>query len=234
MTDKLDFKEWWADFRHEHRNDKDFGYELSCLLADVGSFPQEKREVFIDELLQLEKFELYSCELISRFGSNEQTQLIKNKALNLINQDSTDNVLHDYILFIIRKYNEQDNFILNKYFIDKQIKENIWIPGELFDVNKDLFLKAFAINIEKYPIDKLCDYDGLLYMTHHLDALEYLINNLPFTLSEKLKLFALSKSNHSVSDFDKKLKTRLIELSDIKKSEIELIKQLRLKTINKR
>lgn len=234
MTDKLDFKDWWTDFRHEHRNNKDFGYELSCLLTEVGSFPQKKRESFIDELLQLEKFEHYSCELISRFGSDKQIQLIKNKAKNLINLDSTDNFLHDYIALIIRKYEEQDDFILKKYFIDYQIKETVWIPGELFEVNKDLFLKAFVIKIEQYPIDNLFDYDGLLYMISHLDALEYLIKNLPFTLSGKLKLFCLSKVNHPFSQHDKKLKNRLIELAALKPSEINMIKQIRLKDFNKR
>jgi hypothetical protein len=234
MSDELEFKEWWSEFRHEHRNDKDFTHELSCLKSEVGSFSQVKREALIDELLNLGGFETYACELIAKFGSDDQIQLIKTKAQSLIKQESTDNILNDYITLIIKTYQEQDILILRKYFIDYQKKQFIRVRGELFEIDRDLFLQAFSINLENYPIDKLCDYDGLLYMTNHLDALEFLIKNLPFTLSEKLKVFTLAKANHSYSDFDKKLKIRLIELSDLKKSEIELIKQNRLKTINER
>jgi hypothetical protein len=237
MADKLDFEDWWNDFTYQFRNDKDGGHEqIKRLISEVRSFPVDKREAFINELVGFDKLSVFSCSLICEFGTNEQLQLIKDKAIELIDNNSSDSILSEYINTIIARYEPNDNSLLGKYFLDYQNRNqnHIRIPGDLYNIEKELFLKAFAINIERYPIDKLCDYDGMLYLTQHLEALEYLIKELPFRLSEKLKLFALSKVNHSVSDLDKTLKSRLIDLVDLKKSEIENLKQTRLKTIKKR
>lgn len=236
MREKLDLNEWWNDFTYQFRNDKNGEYEqLSRLISEVRSFNADKRKVFIDELIKFDNLRFYSCALIKEFGSNEQVGLIKDRAIELIKINSNDTILSEYINIIISRYQPIDNQILTKYFIDfqNQGSDYLRVPGELFDTDKDLFLKAFIINIERYPIDKLCDYDGFLYLTQHLDALEFLVIKLPFLLSEKLKIYALAKANHSVSDFDKRLKNRLIEIADLKKSEIESIKQKRLNSYKK-
>ncbi len=237
MTEKLEFKDWWDDFTYQFRNDKDGGYEkLRRLISEVRTFTVDKRKAFIDELIQFDNLRFYACALIKEFGTEEQVGLIKEKANELINTNSNDSILNEYINVIISRFQSIDKQILTKYFIDfqKQRSDYLRVPGELYDTDKDLFLNAFRINIERYPIDQLCDYDGFLYLTQHLNALEFLVLNLPFSLSEKLKIFALAKVNHSVSDFDNKLKSRLIEISDLKKSEIESIKQNRLNSYKKR
>ncbi len=236
MKEKLDFKDWWYDFTYQFRNDKDGGYEeLRRLIGEVRNFTIEKRKSFINELIEFDNLRYYSCALIKEFGTEEQIGLIKEKANELINTNSNDTILSEYINVIISRYQPIDKPILTNYFIDFQNQRSdfIRVPGKLFDVDKDLFLKAFTINIERYPIDKLCDFDGYLYLTQHLEALRFLVNNLPFSLSEKLKIFVLAKVNHSVSDFDKKLKSRLIEIADLKKYEIESIRQSRLDLLKK-
>ena len=50
----------------------------------------------------------------------------------------------------------------------------------------------------------------------------------------KVKIFVLAKANHSVADIDKNLKNRLIGIADLERSEIESLKQNRLKLYKKR
>lgn len=226
MKDKLDFNEWWNDFSYQFRNDKDGGYqELSRLITEVKNFSKNKQEAFINEMIQFDNLQFYSCALIAEFGSDDQVGLIRDKACELINNCSADIILHEYIKVLISKYQPSDESILTKYFIDFQTQSQAYIrvPGELFNIDKSLFLKAFTINIERYPIDKLCKEDGLLYMISHLEALEYLIKNLPFALSEKNKLFALSKVNHSFAQHDIRLKNKLMELAYLEQPAINRI-----------
>ena len=98
MNEKLEFKDWWDDFTYKFRNEKDGGYEeLRRLISEVRTFTVDKRKAFIDELIQFDKLQFYSCALIKEFGTEEQIELIKKKTNELINTNSNDSILNEYI-----------------------------------------------------------------------------------------------------------------------------------------
>ena len=214
MTDELKFDDWWTDFSYKFRNHKDSGFAmLERLIFDVRTFSQQKRIAFIEELLEREKLQYYACQLIPLFGDQRQVSELKNKASKLVDHDLVEDILPAYFEAIIKLNTPDDLPLLTKYYLNYQDNWFLRIPTELYHINKDLFLKAFAKKLPNYPTDRMCEYDGLLYLTADVEALEYLILNLPDTLSDKLKKFALAKSKHSMVVHDEKLKQQLLNLA---------------------
>jgi len=214
MTDELTFDDWWADFNYKFRNDKDSGSAmLERLIFDVGTFSQQKRIAFIDELLENKKLQYYACQLIPLFGDQRQVCELKNRASKLVEQNLVEDILPTYFEAIIKLSTQDDLPLLTKYYLNYQDNWFLRIPTELYHIDKDLFLKVFAKKLPDYPIDRMCKYDSLLYLTSDVEALDYLIHNLPDTLADKLKKFALAKSKHAMVVGNEKLKQQLLNLA---------------------
>ena len=213
MTDKLTFDNWWADFSHKFRNDKDGGLDmLDRLKMEVRSFSQDKREAFIDELLKRKNLVFFACELIPLFRNPSQIEEIKKRAKELIERERFEDILPEYLNVIIKTFDPADIQLLNKYYLNYQETLPFRIPSELFEIDQQLFLMAFNKYLKNYSIESLCEYDGLLYLTYSPDAIEFLIAELPLELSYKMKSFAKKKSKHSMVVRNKELSEKLLKL----------------------
>jgi hypothetical protein len=213
MTDKLTFDNWWADFSHKFRNDKDGGLDmLDRLKSEVQSFDQDKQEAFIDELLKRKNLVFFACELIPLFGSQRQIVEIKKRAKKLIERGRFEEILPEYLKVIIKNFEPADIQLVTKYYLNYQETLQFRIPSELFEIDQKLFLMAFDRYLRDYSVESLCEYDGLLYLTDNPNAIEFLISYLPPELSLKMKSFAKKKSKHSIVVRDKELSERLMKL----------------------
>jgi hypothetical protein len=213
MADKLTFDNWWADFSHKFRNDKDGGLDmLDRLKSEVQSFTQDKREAFIDELLKRQNLALFACELIPLFGHQRQIEEIKKRAKKLIERGRYERILPEYVTVILKTFAPSDLQLLTQYYLNYQKTPSFRIPSELFEINQELFLMAFNKYLMDYSVEGLCEYDGLLYLTDNPDAIEFLIAELPLELSSKMKSFAKKKSRHSIVVRNKELSERLLKL----------------------
>lgn len=217
MADQVSFDEWWKDFSYQFKGYKDGGFEkLERLIIEVRTFSEAKRIVFIDEMLQRANIGNFVYELIPLYGNDRQVNEVKRRASELIENNLTDDILPTYIEVIIKTYNSSDLPLLTKYYLHYQDNLYFRIPNELYGIDKNLFLKAFAKKLPNYPTEKMCEYDGLLYLTDNVEAIEFLIHNLPTELSNKLKKFALAKSKHSMVVGNEKLKQQLLNLASEK------------------
>ncbi|MCZ4410370.1 hypothetical protein O3Q51_16255 [Cryomorphaceae bacterium 1068] len=213
MTDKLTFENWWADFSHKFRNDKDGGLDmLDRLKSEVWSFNAYKQEAFIDELLKRKNLLFFACELIPLFGNQRQIAEIKMRAKNLIERGRFEEILPEYLKVIIKNFEPADIQLLTTYYLNYQETLQFRIPSELFEIDQKLFLMAFDRYLRDYSVESLCEYDGLLYLTDNPNAIEFLISYLPLELSSKMKSFAKKKSKHSIVVRDKELSERLMKL----------------------
>ena len=213
MTDKLTFENWWADFSYKFRNNKDGGWDkLQRLKIDVQSFSQDMREAFIDELLQRKNLEIFACELIPLYGNQRQVLEIKKRAKELIEHERFEEALPEYLKVFIKTFDPDDLHLITKYYLNYQENSGFRIPSELHEVDQQLFLKAFTKYLKNYSVESLCEYDGLLYLTNNIDAIEFLINELPPDLSFKMKSFAKKKSKHSMVIGNKVLSESLLKL----------------------
>lgn len=216
MSEKLSFDEWWADFSHNFRNDKDGGHAmLDRLIFDVGTFTQEKRIAFIDELLQRKNLEMFACKLIPMFGDKGQIAEIKKRANELVKSNITDQILPDYFDVIFKTYKPEDLQLLKMYYLNYQDEIFFRIPTALFEVDRNLFLQAFTKYLPNYSVESICNYDGFLYLTNKVEAIEFLITNLPDVLSLKMRFFAKAKSKHSMVIRDKVLSEKLLKLIEL-------------------
>ncbi len=215
MTDKLTFEDWWADFSDKFRNDKDGGREmLNRLKSEVWSFPQAKREAFIDELLKRRNRQFYTCELVPLFGNQRQVGEIKKRAQKLLERSSFEDALPEYVKVILKTFEPADIPLLTKYYLNYQESSGFRIPLELYDIDQQLFLRAFEKYLKGYSAEALCEYDGLLYLTANPDAIEFLIAELSLDLSSKMKSFAKKKSQHSMVIRNMELSERLMKLGE--------------------
>jgi hypothetical protein len=213
MTDKLTFDNWWADFSYKSRNDKDGGRDmLDRLKLEVQSFTKDKREAFIDELLKRKNLVFFACELIPFYGNQSQIAEIKKRAAKLIERGRFEEILPEYLKVIIKNFEPADIQLLNRYYLNYQDELTFRIPLDLFEIDQELFLNAFAKYLKNYSVEKLCEYDGLLYLTFNPDAIEFLIAELPLELSFKMKSFAKKKAKHLMVVRDKELSERLLKL----------------------
>jgi len=214
MAGQISFDEWWKDFSYQFRNDKDSGSAMQeRLIFEVGTFSEEKQIAFIDEMLERTNFVSYPCELIPLFGNQRQINEIKRRAAELIENNLTEDILSIYLPAIIKTYAPSDLPLLTKYYLNYQNNYFFRIPIELYSIDKNLFIKAFTKYLHNYPLDKMCEYDGLLYLTKNVEVIEFLIQNLPMELSNKMKKFALAKSKHSIVNGNEKLKQQLLHLA---------------------
>ena len=189
---ELSFEDWWADFQSTHKTDKDGGQDkISHLQKEVGHWSVTKRVAFIDELLSRNHFE-YACELIVLFGTDDQKLLIREKLTEWIDSRSTEMVSPVLIPAIIATFTENDSAILERYFRDERTYGNR-VPAELYDFDRELFLKSFERFLAHYDDERLYQSDGLLYLTKHLESLEFLVNKLSKVQAERMKGFCLSK-----------------------------------------
>lgn len=207
--DELEFAEWWKDFQSAHKNDKDGGLEkVKHLKSIVGEFNAYKRIAFIDELIVNSHFE-YACGLIIVFGNDSQKQIIRDKLKKWIDSEFQELISPLYITTILSTYTKKDQELICKYFIDKRISQSR-IPIELYQIDKGLFLKSFEKYLSNYDDENIFD-DSLLYLTSHLDVLNFLINNLSKHQSGRMKKFCIIKSKKPF--LDSNTKDGLIALS---------------------
>jgi hypothetical protein len=115
-------------------------------------------------------------------------------------------------LTILRTYKDSDIDMLRQYFKEQR---GVWfkIPVELFKVDKPLFLDSFERLLNRWTDDSIYKYDGLLYLTNHLNILEFLIDNLSLKQSKRIREFCKFKSAHSYVN-NEKWKQDLIKLSN--------------------
>ena len=214
MNEQINFNEWWLEFEHQHRNEKDGGYERFIQLNNyVALISKEKQLTFIDELLERKDLHSYACELIPAFGNSEQIDIIKKNANALIIEKSEDVILSDYIEVIVKTFRPEDLPLLRSYYLNCGDASFYRIPVQLYEINKDLFLEAFSLKLKEMEVESICNFDGLLYLTNNIEALEFLIKKLDEEESFKLKKFALKKSKHSMVALRSGLKEKLLELS---------------------
>src|SRR5690554_5126648 len=157
MSDKLNFEDWWNDFSHKFRNDKDGGYgKRDRLILEVKSFTQQKRIAFIDELLHRKNLDAYACELIPLFGNHHHRNEIKKRAIKRVRKSKSDLILTYYFDMLIRTYEPDDLYLLTDYYLNYQDRIVFRIPTELFEIDKDLFLHAFTKYFPNYSTYRIC------------------------------------------------------------------------------
>lgn len=214
MPEKLSFENWWIDFSYKFRNNKDGGLTmLNRLKMEVQSFSRDKREAFINELLQRKNLEIFACELIPMFGTKSQVGEIKKRASEIIKFERFEEILPEYLNVVIKTFSPADLQLITEYYLNYQETLSFRIPSELYVINPELFLKAFAKYLQNYSVKTLCEYDGLLYLTSNINAIKFLIDELPHNLSFKMKCFAKKKSNHSIVLRDRELSEKLLKLA---------------------
>lgn len=213
--EKLTFDDWWVDFSTQFRGVKDGGYTmLERLVSEISTFSQQKKLNFIDELLERKNLEVFACKLIPLFGDQKQINEIKKRANELVEIDVSKDILPTYFEAILNTYSSTDLPLLTKYFLNKQEYFSFKIPIKLFEVEKDLFLKSFSGKLSACSVESICEFDNLLYLTQSVQAIGFLINELPDELSLKMKLFARAKSNHPCVINDKELTKQLLVLAE--------------------
>jgi hypothetical protein len=191
---QLEFDEWWKDFESKHKNDKDGGLEeLKDLKRTLGTFPANKRIQFIDELIS-RNMTIIAAELIESYGNNDQKRFIRDKLREWINSKSERYVGEKYVLTVLRTFEVSDLDLLRAYFNEYS---GLMIPFELYNIDKSLFLESFEKILKEVDDERIYKYDGLLYLTSHLDILEFLIDNLSSIQSKRIQEFCKIKSNHS-------------------------------------
>jgi len=209
--EQLEFDDWWKDFQSIHKNDKDGGFDfVKHLKLEVKEFSKENRITFINELISRNHITI-ACELIPLFGDKNQKETIRDRFIQWIDSNSKEPIGQQYISMILATYEESDKEVITKYFEEQR---TIWfvIPPELYKIDKPLFLKSFEKYLLRYDDEHLYNYDGLLYLTNHLEILEFLIDNLSKHQSERLKRFCLSKSKKPF--LDKNIVNTLINFSE--------------------
>jgi hypothetical protein len=197
--EQLEFDDWWKDFQSYHKNDKDNGFEeIKHLKTVVNGYLPDKRIAFINELISHNHIGL-ACELIPLYGNANQKQIIRDKLKHWIDSNSQDSISQIYISTILATYTEKDKEIIFQYFNEQRTR---WfmIPAELYRIDKDLFLKSFEKYLLRYDDEHFYNYDGLLYLTSHLDILEFLIDNLSKHQSDRFKKFCIIKSKKPFID----------------------------------
>jgi hypothetical protein len=234
MTKEITFDDWWRDFENQSvRNREEPTEMLRRLKTEVKSLPEQKRTAFIDELLSRKELMILAFELIPSFGDKGQILNLKKLAYVMINSEPPNySILDSLMNAVVQSYQMEDKEIVTKYYVDFQESNFVKVPIELYEKDKTIFLQAFEKCIKLYPIDKLCDYDGLLFLIEDIDALTFLIENLSYFPARKLKIFCLAKANHSFASNDKRLKIKLLELAELKESEIDFIKKRRISDLN--
>jgi len=211
---ELEFDDWWKDFESIHKNDKDGGLEtLKDLKVVLGGFTPEKRNYFIDELLNREKYTIFACELIELYGTRDQKRLIRERFKNWLNSKSENYIGGAYIRTILKTYEASDLELIRLYF---RKNRGYKVPFELYDIDRALFLEAFEILLKDFDDESIFHYDGMLYLTMRIDILEFLIDNLSPIQSKRIQIFCRSKSAHSAINNDK-LRDELLSLSNKKR-----------------
>lgn len=214
MNEKLSFDDWWADFCVQFRGYKDGDNTmLERLFLEVSVFSQQQRHEFIDELLERKNLEVFACYLIPLFGNQNQINEIKTRTIELVDSNITSSILSAYFDAIIKTYTPNDLPLLTKYYLTNHDCFSPKIPTELFEIDKNLFLSSFSKKLKDSSVERICQYDELLYLTKNLNAIEFLINELPAELSQKMKAFAKAKSNHSIIKTNKELREKLLILA---------------------
>ena len=211
---ELKFDDWWKDFESIHKNDKDGGLDaLKDLKGILNGFTPENRSYFIDELLSIEKYIIFSCELIELYGNLDQKGLIRERFKNWLDSESENYIAGVYVRTILRTYQPSDLELIRLYF---KKSRGYKVPFELFDIDKSLFLKSFELLLKEFDDESIYHYDGLLYLTMRIDILEFLIDNLSPFQAKRIQIFCSSKSTHSAINNDK-LRDELLSLSKKKR-----------------
>ncbi len=201
--EQLEFQAWWTDFQSYHKSDKDGGLEtLKHLKQVVAGFSEAKRIAFIDEMINNDLGSL-ATELIALYGNEYHRRLIRDKFKEWITSQSENSIADAYLMTILRTFEESDITDLRKYFIEQR---GNWfrIPIELYSIDRVLFIESFEILLKRWTDESVFKYDGLLYLTNHLDILEFLIDNLSVLQSKRLQKFCKIKSGHSYVNTDKR------------------------------
>jgi len=199
--EKFDFNEWWKGFQSSHKVDKDGGTTAILHLKKVlAEFPYDKRILIIDEFIKNDKIGIAS-DFIERDSTENQKRLIRTKFSEWLNSKSDNSIAGIYLLTILRTFVDSDLELLKVYFKEQR---GVWfkIPIELYGIEKSLFLEAFEILLKRWSDESVYKYDGLLYLTYHLDVLGFLIDNLSPVQSKRMQEFCRVKSIHSVVNDD--------------------------------
>lgn len=207
--EQFEFEKWWT----ENVSNKRFanGNEvLTYIKPAITGFNSDIKITIIDELFRRNYVD-FACEFIPIYGNDRQKQLIRVELGKWIDNEINDSNGSVYINVILKTYKKSDYYLINNYFSEQR---TIWfiIPGDLFHVERNIFLSAFDKYLLKFKDDnffKNGTFGGLVY---YPDAIEFLINNLNKNQSNIIKKFCISK--FSVPYYNEEIKSNLLRLSN--------------------